>query len=678
MTTLTRTTLALLTSLCLAAGLCAQTPDSTRSDSSSVDLGEIVVRAARPLTTVGGASAVRLHLDSLALPPAPSLELALRQLPLLHVRRNSRGEAELSARGSESRQVAVLVDGIPLTLAWDGRLDASVLPLGAPQRLEYTRGLSSMLYGPNVLGGIVEITVGRSLIQPARPALRLTTGVDDLGGVGGAADAALPFETAAGRWLVRAGMGYSDSPGQPLAGGITEPGLPGTDRRLNTDAHSVDGFATVRFHGNGGGWVALSGSSFEARRGIAAELGVDQARFWRYPHLSRTLVVASAGTGERRGLFGGRGDLEASLGVDLGRTDIDAYTSRRYDALDGFEDGRDRGLTARVLADQSLGHRADLHAALTLSDIRHDERLPDGEARYRQRLWSAGLESTWRAIEEGSGVSSLRFTVGAAYDGEATPETGGREPLGTLGEWGGRIGFTMGLGQGATEIHGGVSRRARFPSLRELYSGALNRFAPNPDLRPENLVAMEAGLTRRFGRSELQVVGFRHQIRDAVVRITLPDHRFMRVNRNQLRSYGVEMLASVPVGPLTVAGDLTVQSVTLTDPDALVANRPENLPEVFGSLRARMSLGLGLIGGGDLVVTGNQYCIDPGTGSDRRLDGGALVNAELSRTFAVRSGGLLSNLEARVAVDNVGDAARFDQCGLPRPGRLLRFQLRLF
>lgn len=87
-------------------------------------------------------------------------------MPHLHVRTNSRGEAEISTRGSDSRQVAVLVDGVPLTLAWDARADASVIPSSAPQEPTFTRGLSSMLHGPNVLGGVVEVKVGSAAGAP--------------------------------------------------------------------------------------------------------------------------------------------------------------------------------------------------------------------------------------------------------------------------------------------------------------------------------------------------------------------------------------------------------------------------------------------------------------------------------------------------------------------------------
>src|SRR5690606_3829173 len=133
-----------------------------------------------------------------------------------------------------------------------------------------------------------------------------------------------------------------------------------------------------------------------------------------------------------------------------------------------------------------------------------------------------------------------------------------------------------------------------------------------------------------------------HQVNDAVVRVTLPapDRRFMRVNRDRIRSTGLELLGSAPIGPLTVAADLTLQSIGISD-TASVRREPENLPEIYGSVRTRFPLPLGLLGGMDVGFTGSQFCIDPGTGEDTRLDGGALVGAELSRRWSVRGSGML-------------------------------------
>ena len=658
----------------------AQTPDSTRRDTTRIP--ELEVRAVKPLTTTGGSSALRLRLDSVPLPPAPTLEQALRRLPLLHVRKNSRGESEISARGSESRQVAVLVDGIPLTLAWDSRTDASVLPSTAFREMTYVRGLSSMLYGPNVLGGVIELPVGHSASRPARATAEVSTGLDHVGGFGSRASTVVPIGGAAGKWMLRAGGSFSDSPGVPLANGIVEP-IPGEHEnlRVNTDFQSVDGFGALRYQGGSGSFLSFSAWTFKAERGMAAEQDFDDARFWRYPDVHRTMAVISGGTGHHRSPFGGVGDVEASLGVDFGRTDIDVYTARDYQTLDGFEDGKDRTLTFRMLADQTLGSRGDLRGAFTMVETRHDEFLPNGEARYRQQVMSVGAETEWRLIDMGRGINALRLSVGGAYDVGKTPETGGREPgQPTLTELGARIGLTMVAADGRLQAHTSLSRRGRFPSLRELYSGALNRFTPNPDLKPENLVALEAGVTTRVGStSEIQVVGFRHQMNDAVVRITLPDNKFMRVNRNRLTTHGIELLASTVVGQVAFGGDLTLQSAKLTTTDATSTHRPENLPDAFGGAFVRANVPLGLRLGGEVRYTGNQFCIDPATGDDAELASGAVLHADVSREFRIRSaGGLFSRLEGTIAMDNLGDKAMYDQCRLPEAGRLLRFQVRIF
>jgi len=659
----------------------AQPADSSWGGTIIFDIPEILIQAPRPVTSVGGASALEVSVDSLALPAAATFEAALRELPMVHVRTNSRGEAELSARGSDSRQVAVLVDGVPLSLAWDGRADASVIPATALREIVYTRGLSSMLYGPNVLGGVIETSVGRSGSQPESYSVEMTTGADNLGGHGSTVTTAIPFSSGRGQWLARAGIGYRNSPGQPLADGVVEPLATDDELRSNTDADNVDGFVALRHRTRGGAWFSFAGSSFLEERGIAAELGVDDARFWRYPHVSRTLAVASAGTGDRRSPFGGRGDVEASVGLDRGRTDIDSYTSRAYDEIDGFEDGKDRTHTLRLLADQSLGRRGELRGAFTLASIRHEESIPDGEFTYRQRLWSIGGENIWRVVEGRSGaINSFSVSVGGASDISETPEAGGRETLDRLSEWGARAGMSMGVAGGNTVVHAGASRRARFPSLRELYSGALNRFAPNPELEPEKLVALEAGVTARVGSGEIQAVAFRHRVTDAVVRITLDDRRFMRVNRNELESAGVELFCSQAVGPVALSGNLTLQNVDLTDTDADETHKPENLPEAFGGVSARFPLLLGARGGTEVQYTGSQFCIDPGTGEDAELESGAIVGGYVARAWPLAASGAAAfrQVEARLAIDNVGDKALYDQCGLPQPGRRVRLELRVF
>ena len=71
------------------------------ADTASVEIEGLTVFGTRSLTTRGGSSAIHAALDSLSIPAAGSLEHALRSLPALHVRTNSRVEAEISVRGGD-------------------------------------------------------------------------------------------------------------------------------------------------------------------------------------------------------------------------------------------------------------------------------------------------------------------------------------------------------------------------------------------------------------------------------------------------------------------------------------------------------------------------------------------------------------------------------------------------
>ena len=658
--------------------LAQERPDSAGPE-SALPLDALQVQVTRAAATVGGTSALRIELDSLRLAPAPTLDAALRQVPFVLVRQNSRGETELAMRGSESRHVAVLLDGVPLTLGWDARTDPAIIPLTGAEGITLARGLSSVLHGPNVLGGVVEVGMARGASRtPSSASFSLSGGMDAEGGHSFGALATTPFELSAGDLTVRAGAGYRQRDGIALPGDVADPLATPDGLRGNTDARSVDGFLAMRYRGLGGSWLSLTTTGYRGERGVPPELHVSQPRYWRYPLASRVLVALSGGTGLRATRWG-EGDIEASVGVDLGRTEIDAFTDGTFSTLDSEEDGTDRTLSFRLLGGHTLGRRTMLRAAVTYADTRHDETLtPGGEFGYRQRLWSVAgeVERALRADARGAWLSDLRIAAGLALDGADTPESGDKPPLGSLATWGGRIGVSGVAADGAVLLHAGVSRRARFPALRELYSGALGRFEPNPDLKPEALTAGEAGVTWQRGVLHGQAIAFHHRLTDAIVRISTPERRFKRVNRDEIRSTGIELLGGVNWRGWGLSGETMIQRVRVHDPDAGSSHRPEHQPEFSAALDLVAPLPMGVRGGATLRYKGTQYCVHPDLGDDVELEGTPRFDVELARSWSVGRRG--TRVELLGALDNVGDAAVYDQCGMPESGRVLRMQVRLY
>jgi iron complex outermembrane receptor protein len=670
------------------------TPTQTVIAQEPATVAPIVVVGGRTPTSIGGASALIISPDSLPLPSASPLDRLLREIPFLLVRQNSRGESEISVRGSDSRQAAVMLDGLPLTLGWDHRSDPSLIPVTGIEEVTVVRGLSSVLGGPNVLGGSIEFGLARPM---RRATAHLSSGIDGVGAYGVNASGGAPISTSAGQLTVRGGVGYRNRTGLALSrdgasgdGTIGGGGDPGQDDkgklRTNSDVTELNGFAALRLDGSRGRFASFTASAYDAERGVPAELHVTSPRLWRYPTLSRMLAIASAGTGDVATPLG-TGRLEASLGTNRSDLEIEAFTNRTLSTVASRESGAERTNTLRLNASHSLGEHAELRAVFTSAAVEYDETInTDPTSFYRQELQSLGAEINWPL------TAATQVSAGVVRDAAETPLSGGKPPLDRISKIGWRFGATQLAFSETVRLHASVSQRSRFPALRELYSGALNRFEPNPDLRPETLLGMEIGATLLGGAANagvmLQVVAFRHELDDAVIRIAVPDRKFKRVNRDVIHSAGLELLlgwtalpgrnAGFPVG-MRVSGDLTVQRIRVTD-QLLAAGLPnerraEHNPEIRGAVEMSMPLPAMLRANAALRVTGAQYCVHPDLGYQVRLGAQSIGDVGVSRTVTGR--GIFRAMRALFSVDNVTDATVYDQCGLPQAGRTVRVGLEL-
>ncbi len=650
----------------------AQARDSSARDTAAFRLSTIIVQAARPVARSGGASAIEVRLDSVRLEPAPTLQSVLREMPFVQVRTNPRGEGYFANRGSgfDAREVAVIVDGVPSSLNFDDRADLSVLPIAGAQTLTLVRGLPSLLYGPNVLGGVVELGIasGASNDAAVRGA-EFTTGVDQTGARAASGKLVMPVRFDRGTLSTRIGVGYRRSDGFPLPSGVTEPAPYTADtRRLNSDREQGDAFVAARYEGTGGLWSSLSSVVYSGRRATPAELNVASPQLLRFPLLQRSFSVASVGTGDRRSPFGGRGALQLGVGYDFGRTELRGYTTRTYSVLKNSEDDVDRNVNGRFVANQSIAGGGDLSGAFTYASVkRHESLTPGVISDYRQRLWSAASELGWR-LPSIAGLSAVRATVGGAYDGSDSPETGGKPAVNEVKTWGGRTGVTAMSRGGNVLMHAGASRRVRFPALREMYSGTLTMVEPNPDLRPEVLVAMEAGATAQVGRVQVQTVAFHNDITDAIVRTTV-NKKVKRVNRDQTLASGLELLASVPFGKASLSADVTAQTTMSRDAAADKEYQAEYQPKFAGGFRLAAPLAFASTLDLSARAVGSQYCVSATNGYDR-IAPSTRVNASVSRWWR-------SAIEATIGFENALDRTVFDQCGLPQPGRVVRLQFRI-
>jgi iron complex outermembrane receptor protein len=615
---------------------------------------------------------VELDTDALVDRQPRSIADALRGLPGVIIRPNSRGESVPRVRGSEERQTQVFLDGAPISVPWDGRINLDLIPAGLIGGITVRKGAVPIEYGTNAVAGVVDMTSRRG-------------GPDGEGhGVAGIYQLGT-YNSQTMSAVGSFGLGRTDL--TLAAGHMSQDALPVADldrlpwsqddsgRRTNTQASTGSVFAAIGGDlGDKVDWRA-SVLHFGGSRGVAPESDRDPAvfapRYWRYPDIDFT--QATVGVNAR---LAEQINLNVTGWQQWFEQTIDAYRSVDYDRLRSSEHNDDTTTGGRITLTNPAGP-VTLRWSGTAQSTTHvqtDTAFPPGvpgpELTYRQNLFSFGLEADVPL------AANTRFTAGVGYDISSNPLTGDKPAQPTTSA----PAFSLGLYH-RFDQHWGLTltggRRTRFPSARELFGEALGRFLPNPDLRPETVWLADAELTWAQDGLSVTLNPFFARTIDGiaqrVVRVGNVSLR-QRYNVSGATSYGLDALAVFPLGEawsFQLAGTaLSANADAGAAPFRRQVQRPayeasaaiDWAPRGLFDVRAEVRW----IGGAvDLGPDGREAALPAATE----------VNMRVAVPIIRFEGGTRLSLTA--AVDNLTNAFIEPQLGLPLPGRALRMGIRV-
>jgi iron complex outermembrane receptor protein len=94
------------------------------------------------------------------------LSEAIRYAPGVTVTFGDKLTYSLKLRGVDSKRIALLIDGIPVYEPYYSTFDLKTISTDGIDSLKLTKGPSSVLYGPNTLGGIVNVITQRPTGKP--------------------------------------------------------------------------------------------------------------------------------------------------------------------------------------------------------------------------------------------------------------------------------------------------------------------------------------------------------------------------------------------------------------------------------------------------------------------------------------------------------------------------------
>lgn len=644
-------------------------PPPQRDTLRVAELSEIVISAPPPrrVTTF---TLARVSVAEIETRGAASVAELATLVPAARIHTNSRGETLVYLRNAGERQIAVLFDGALLNVPWDNRVDMSLVPAGMVGGVSIAKGVPPVEYGTNVLGGAVNLA-SRLFERTAEP----VTEVEVLYGSETQLRGILSHRGSRGPVAYAASLGYASTDGTPLPRGAALPfSQPDPAIRTNSDARITNGFGRAIYHFNNGTEVGVSVMHLDAEKGVAPEGHKDPAlssvRFWRYPVWRSSKIIVSG-----EGPIGGHTQWKGAAWANRFQQTIDQYTSASYDAFDAREEDHDVTLGSRLVAQHQLPF-GNLKLAVNALTSTHRQRDLDLQTNgqpaagtfptleYRQHVVSSGLEY------EFSPVGGLTLTGGASYDAMFTPKTGDKPAHDPFADYSATLGVALDPG-GTWFVRGAVGRKARFPTMRELFGEALHRFVLNPNLEPESSILTEIAVGLRSGRVSGEIIPFGAFTSNTIDQrnVTLPGEtlpRRQRINLRGSRVLGVEIAgAGRPHDDVRIEGHLTLMHVRRLQDAPTDPVRLSEKPDALGRLAVSYEPAFGARALVETAYTGRSYSLNDDN-TFVPLARSVVLNARLGYRFALEAA---RSLELFVRVDNAADQLVEPQLGLPAAGR---------
>lgn len=580
-----------------------------------------------------------------------SVAQVLRRLPSAHLPTNSRGETLVYLRGAGERQVGVFFDGALLNVPWDNRADLSLLPAAVVGSVVTASGTLSPQYGVNSLGAVA-LFARDQLADDANGHLDLRLGTEE----SRSTEVGVSGQRNSMRWLALGRVAASD--GIRLSGDANLPfRQTSSSLRTNTDQRSRTGLARARWALEDGS-IAATLLLNDGERGIAPESDrASGSRFWRYPQQQLGMAIVSA---DQR--LGSSQDLTGSVWLQSAEQVIDAYPDDRYGQPASRELSEDDTVGLRAIH-RWIGDRVLLSSSVNLLSTEHRQRdlnlltgAPAPELSYSQVTSSVGVDLETAlgdrcSGEFGLGIDQANYTDTAdkpAYDRQQEPT------------W--RAGVACGEVE-SMRFSASIGQKSRFPTMRELFGQALNRFLLNPDLRAEDIRTAEFGVEWQLESLQVGATVFAQEVDDAIGERRVGGLR-QRINIEGSEIVGVELASRWQASDAWALGlNATVLNGRRLGFDAAIDRNLIERPERLALGYVEYTSAGGARGTLEVEHQGKAFSAD--------ADGDTAALPDSTQLHLHYLQPLTARLELGLHALNVTDELVLPQFGLPAAGRSL-------
>lgn len=506
-----------------------------------------------------------------------------------------KNEAMITVRGFDLRQVPVFVDGIPVYIPYEGYVDLGGFLVHDLAKISVSKGVSSVLYGPNTLGGAINLVSrkpDRKFEMDGATGIKLgNNGFEgyrsslNLGGKHGSfyyrlAYSVLNFDSYS--------VSRNDEPADP-GEGYTR----GNSYRRDLNLNAKAGFTP-----NNTDEYALRFMHQHAAKGVPVYTGEDPdqpVRYWRFPAVDKQGVNFLSKT-----VIGSKTYLKARIYYDRYSSDLRSYDDQTYSSQENRSSFTsiylDDSYGGNLSFDYEAGVHHDLKAVVHYKYDHHREHnthpVAETVRHFRDRQVSLGIEDNYSPVRKLLIIGGISYNASRnirADDYDPQNDSVFAFPGNKYAALNAQLGIEYHMSD-RQDLRFSLARKTRFATMKDRYSYRLGRSIPNPLLEAESGLHTELSYVLRADELlHLKSSVFYSRLNDVIQRVdgVDPDNPSVYQFRNTGRAdfYGFE--SDLVVNPLSfLEGGLQytwLERKNLSRPEVYFTDVPRH--RIFGYFR---------------------------------------------------------------------------------------------
>lgn len=522
----------------LLSPVCLVSAEEEKQPTQVFDLGDVVVRGqSETISKVGTVDTVDYEMIDLT--NSRNLSDALNTLPGVSISSGGpKAESSISVRGFSNRYVPIFYDGIPLYIPYDGYVDGGNLTTDNISKVDVSKGVSSVLYGFNTMGGAINI-VSRKPTKPFEGSYRLEMTDDS------AFNGNVNLGAKQEKFYFTLGGGFTDSDGWHLSDDFVANANENGGDRDNSDLKDWNAAVKFGLTPSEGHEYAIGYQTIRKEKGLSPTADPNgRARYWRFTDWDKQTFYIIGDSRVTEDL-----SLKTRLYRDeyvnvLDSYDDNTYTTqnKKYAFHSTYDDYSYGGsMVARFTYIPKNTLSASFHYK---KDVHKEQGALNGPwGEYEQDMYSFGLEDDIKFTD------NLALVVGMGYDIQEPKKSFNGVSNGELRDSASSFNPQAGLIVTVMEdldIHFSVGRKTRWPTLKELYSDGLdNDFKANPALEQEKSTNYEVGFSKPLPNyNNISLALFYSDVKDKIESVSIVDpiydEQYQNIDEASLKGFEIQ------------------------------------------------------------------------------------------------------------------------------------------